>query len=291
MTKADTYLIKLLNDIKLKGYKDKNPRPHWPDGKPAHTISINHQIREYDISKGEFPISTLRPIAWKSAIKEVLWIYQDADNSLESLRNKYNIQYWNEWESKDMPNTIGARYGEVVRRYDLMNKLLNGLKNDPYSRRHIIDLWQYKELEETDGLSPCAFLTVWNVQNKDGVEYLDLTLFQRSGDSIAASCSGVNETQYVALLMMVARHCGYTPGMFVHHVVNEQVYDRHVVQAEELIKRAEQRRNEEKVNGPQIEPKLILNPDKTDFYSFTIDDFVLENYNPMKPQLKFEIAI
>ena len=285
------YLIKLLNDIKFNGYKDKNPRPHWPDGTPAHTISINHQVRVYDISKGEFPICTLRPIAWKSAIKEIFWIYQDASSDLNLLRDKYGINYWNEWESKDMPNTIGARYGEVVRRYDLMNKLLNGLKQDPYGRRHIIDLWQYKELEETDGLSPCAFLTVWNVRNQDDVEYLDLTLFQRSGDSIAASCSGVNETQYTALLMMVARHCGYKPGKFTHFVANEQVYDRHIVQAEELIARAEQRRDEEKVHGEQLEPKLVLNTDKTDFYSFIIDDFTLENYDPIKPQLKFEIAI
>lgn len=291
MTKADKYLIKLLCDIKTHGFKDENPRPHWPDGTPAHTLSVNHQVREYDISKGEFPICTLRPIAWKSAIKEIFWIYQDADNRLDTLRNKYGIQYWNEWESKDMPGTIGARYGEVVRRYDLMNKLLDGLKNNPYGRRHIIDLYQYKELEETDGLSPCAFLTIWNVRNQDGITYLDLSLIQRSGDSIAASCSGVNETQYTALLMMVARHCGYLPGKLVHYVANEQVYDRHIVQAEELIARAEQRRDEEKTNGEKPEPKLVLNPDKTDFYSFTIDDFALENYDPIKPQLKFEIAI
>jgi thymidylate synthase len=154
MTKADLYMKESIEKIINEGYLDVNPRPHYKDGTPAHTISVNHVMRTYDLSKGEFPITTLRPIAWKSAIKEVLWIYQDQSNDLNLLRDKYNVNYWNAWESKDMPNTIGARYGEVVRRYNLMNNLLDELKNDPYGRRHIIDLYQYKELSETDGLYP-----------------------------------------------------------------------------------------------------------------------------------------
>lgn len=281
-TEADYYLYTNINMIEQGGFEDINPRPKYADGAPAHTKSINHQYRSYDLSTGDFPITTLRPIAWKTAIKEILWIYQDASNSLDLLHNKYNVFYWDEWPSKDMPGTIGARYGEVVRRYDLMNNLLNDIQKDPYGRRHIIDLWQYKELNETDGLCPCAFLTNWNVRG----EYLDMLLFQRSGDMLMASGAGnVNEVQYAALLMMVARHCGYKPGRFTHVIANEQIYNKHWEAANELRNRFET------VSPENGSVKMILNPEKTNFYDFTIDDFQLENYNPIKPQLNLEIAI
>ena len=154
------------------------------------------------------------------------------------------------------------------------------------------DLWQYKELRETDGLAPCAFLTVWNVRNDgNGNEYLDLTLFQRSGDSLAASCAGVNECQYAALLMMVAKHCGYNIGTLCHHVVNEQIYDRHVDQAKELIRRYEEKEHAEMHGKKHVNPNLILDTDKTNFYEFTIDDFKLVDYEPMKPQLPLDLGI
>lgn len=281
-TEADYYLYTNINMIEQGGFEDINPRPKYADGTPAHTKSINHQYRSYDLSTGDFPITTLRPIAWKTAIKEILWIYQDASNNLDLLHNKYNVFYWDEWPSKDMPGTIGARYGEVVRRYDLMNNLLNDIQKDPYGRRHIIDLWQYKELNETDGLYPCAFLTNWNVRG----EYLDMLLFQRSGDMLMASGAGnVNEVQYAALLMMVARHCGYKPGRFTHIIANEQIYDKHWKAANELRNRFET------VSPENGSVKMTLNPEKTNFYDFTVDDFQLENYNPVKPQLNLEIAI
>lgn len=290
MTKADFYMKEAIEKILGNGYMDVNPRPHYADGTPAHTLSINHVMRTYDLSKGEFPITSLRPIAWKSAIKEILWIYQDQSNDLNLLREKYNVNYWNEWESKDMPNTIGARYGEVVRRYDLMNRLLNEIKNNPYGRRHIIDLYQYQELNETDGLYPCAFLTIWNVRKgEDDKEYLDMCLIQRSGDLLAASCSGVNETQYAALMMMVARHCEYEVGVFSHLVCNEQIYSRHEEPAKEMLNRYFILKENHNANTKT--PKLILNPDKTNFYDFTIDDFIMENYEPIKPQIKFELGI
>ena len=288
MNKADIYMKEAIEKILTEGYLDVNPRPKYADGSPAHTLSINHVMRTYDLSKGEFPITSLRPIAWKSAIKEILWIYQDQSNDLNLLRNKYNVHYWNEWESKDMPNTIGARYGYIVKKYDLMNKLLDGLIKDPYGRRHIIDLYQYQELEETDGLHPCAFLTIWNVRKgEDGKEYLDMSLIQRSGDLLAASCSGVNETQYATLMMMVARHCNYEVGVFSHLVCNEQIYDRHEEQAKEMLNRY----LTFKSNPNAKTPKLILNPDKTNFYDFTIDDFTMEDYKPMKPNIRFELGI
>lgn len=288
MTKADMYMKETIERILYQGYLDVNPRPKYKDGTPAHTLSINHVMRTYDLSKGEFPITRLRPIAWKSAIKEILWIYQEQSNELDLLREKYNVRYWDEWESKDMPNTIGARYGEVVRRYGLMDKLLYELRHDPYGRRHIIDLYQYKELSETDGLYPCAFLTIWNVRNDgNGKEYLDMCLIQRSGDLLAASCSGVNEVQYSALLMMVARHCGYEAGVFTHFVANEQIYDRHKEQAKEMVERYKLLKDK----GYDYVPRMTLNPNKNDFYEFTIDDFTLEHYEPMKPNLKLELGI
>lgn len=292
MNKADKYTKELIENILENGYLDKNPRPYYPDGEPAHTISVNHIFRQYDLSKGEFPITSLRPIAWKSAIKEILWIYQDQSNDLNLLRDKYNVKYWNEWESKDIPNTIGKRYGYIVKKYKLIDKLLDGLINDPYGRRHIIDLYQYQELEETDGLYPCAFLTDWKVRmGKDRKEYLDVCLVQRSGDMLAASCAGVNETQYAALMIMVARHCGYEVGMFSHIVMNEQIYSRHVEHVNTLLERYKELEQAEFYGKYIKQPKLVLNSDKTDFYSFTIDDFTLENYEPIKPQLRFELGI
>lgn len=295
MNKADAYLIKQISTIIKNGCTDKNPRPKYEDGTPAHTLSINGNFRRYNIYAGEFPITSLRPIAWKSAIKEILWIYQDQSNDLNVLRDKYNTHYWDLWESKDVPNTIGARYGEVVRRYKLIDNLLKSLIEDPYNRRHVIDLYQYKELNETDGLYPCAFCTIWNVRNDEsesGKKFLDLTLIQRSGDLITASCSGVNEIQYTALLMMIARHCGYEPGMLYHYVANEQIYDRHYDAAIEILKRyRNESQNVYKEENYPKSPVLKLNEDKKDFYSFTIDDFTLENYEPMKPQLKLDLGI
>ena len=291
MNKADKYIVELIEDILANGYKDENPRPDYPDGSPAYTYSLNGRFRKYDLSKHEFPITTLRPIAWKSAIKEILWIYQDQSNDLNMLREKYGVNYWNEWESKQIPNTIGIRYGEIVRRHDLMDKLLDGLIHDPFGRRHIIDLYQYSDMSESDGLNPCAFCTIWNVRKEDDKLYLDLSLIQRSGDLMAASCSGVNEVQYAALLMMVARHCGYNFGCLYHYVANEQIYDRHFEQANEMLRRYRKKDLREYEHGESSNPFMILNPLKDDFYSFTIDDFELIDYHPMQPQLKLELGI
>lgn len=292
MTKADNYIGELIVDIINKGYLDENPRPKYSDGTPAHTLSVNGRFREYDISNNEFPITTLRPIAWKSAIKEILWIYQDQSNDLSLLRDKYNVRYWDQWESESIPKTIGVRYGEIVRRHNLMDKLLDGLINNPFGRRHIIDLYQYSDMKESDGLNPCAFCTIWNVRKgKDKNLYLDLSLIQRSGDLIAASCSGVNEIQYTALLMMVARHCGYKPGKLFHYVANEQIYSKQSEAASELLSRWKSKHKAQDTSFILSAPILTLNPDKRDFYSFTIDDFEMQNYEPMQPQLRFELGV
>ena len=277
---ADEYLKSDIKNILNKGQKDENPRPKYEDGTPAYTYFVTHNVRTYDLSKGEFPITTLRPIAWKSAIKEILWIYQDASNSLDTLKNKYSISWWNSWESKNIPGTIGNRYGHTVARYDLMNKrVLEDIKKDPYGRYHIMNLWQEDELQSSDGLKPCAYETIWTVRGN----YLDMFLNQRSGDMLVASGAGnVNEVQYAALLMMVARDTGYESGKFTHMVVNEQIYDRHIENAKELLNRQ---------SDISKVPVMKLNKDKTNFYDFTIDDFELIDYEPVKPNLKFELGV
>ena len=293
MTRTDLRLIQDIRKILITGFKDENPRPHYKDGTPAHTLSVNHVVRTYNLEK-EFPICTLRPIAWKSGVKEILWIYQDQSNSLDVLRNKYSIHYWDEWESKDVPDTIGQRYGATVGKYNLIDRLISGIKTNPYGRRHIMSLWQEEDFNETDGLLPCAFLTNWNVRG----EYLDMLLYQRSGDMLTASgAGGINEVQYAALQMMIARATGYKAGKFTHIVCNEQIYDRHFEAANELILRAEnQRKNKNDVLSEKDfydfeNPKMIFIPISDNFYDFTIYNFELNNYNPIKPQLKLELGI
>lgn len=286
MTIADLYMIKGIISILEDGYKDINPRPHYADGTPAHTYSINHVTRKYDLSKGEFPVCTLRPIAWKTGIREIFTIYQNPTNVLSEMAER-GVTWWDEWDIGD--GTIGQRYGATVKRYDLVNKLIEDIKKDPYGRRKIMSLWQETDLRETAGLAPCAFLTMWNVR----ADYLDMCLIQRSGDMLTASgAGGINELQYAALLMMIARHCGYKPGVFTHFVANEQIYDRHIDAAIKMQKRFEQLRAMEEVKGIKTkQPKLILNPEKTNFFEMTIEDFIMENYEPMKPQLKLELGI
>ena len=290
MTKADKYMDRDIHHIIQDGYKDENPRPHYADGTPAHTFSVNHVIRTYDLSAGEFPICTLRPIAWKTGIKEIFTIYQKPTNNLEQMHDM-GVNWWDDWDIGD--GTIGQRYGATVSRYDLINNLIKDIQKDPYGRRKVVSLWQETDLHETAGLAPCAFLTIWNVRGK----YLDMAMIQRSGDMLTASgAGGINEIQYAALLMMIARHTGYEPGIFTHFVANEQIYDRHMDAANEMLKRykeLEQKESDETLveNYWDIYPRLIINDNKTNFYDFTIDDFFMVNYNPIKPQLKLELGI
>lgn len=267
-----------LRNILIKGTSDENAnvRPVYEDGTPAHTMFVTQASETFNISNGEFPLTSLRRIPWKSSIKEILWIYQDQSNELGLLKEKYNIHWWDSWDIGN--RTIGQRYGAVVKRHKMIDNLLKGLIENPYGRRHIMDLWQYDDLNSTDGLNPCAFMTLWSV--RDG--YLDTTLIQRSSDICVAN--HINKIQYVALQMMVARHCGLKPGKFTHFVQNLHIYDRHIEQANELIHRQE--------IAPELPmPKLVLNTQKENFYEFTIDDFKVEDYEPLNPQLKFELGI
>ncbi len=278
MTKADSLFKALCKRILEEGNNTmgEKVRPKYADGTPSHTYFVNQVFEEFDLEKGEFPILTLRQMAWKSAIKEIFWIYQDQSNDLDLLADKYDIRWWDEWEVENS-RSIGQRYGATVKRYDLMNRLLEGLQKQPYGRRHIINLYQYADFAESAGLYPCAMETHWSVRGG----CLDMTLIQRSSDVPVANA--INKIQYVALQMMVARHTGLALGKFCHFVQNAHIYDRHVAAVKEMLGRPGQEGAEHL--------RLVLDTDKTNFYDFRIEDFKLEGYAPNTPNFKFELAI
>ena len=162
-TAGDFYTKEIFKGILRDGCLDINPRPIWEDGSKAHTLSYNHGMCSYDLTKGESPLLTLRPIAVKSSIGELLWIYQDASNDLNLLRDKYNVTWWDEWDIGN--RTIGSVYGETVRSHQLVERILDGMKKDPDGRRHIISLWQEEDFEKPHGLKPCAFMTQFNIRH------------------------------------------------------------------------------------------------------------------------------
>lgn len=276
MNKADKYYIQNLSKIMSEGSWDENPRPKYSDGTPAHSRFITQVFEEYDISKGEFPITTLRNTAIKTGIKEILWIYQKQSSSLEVAR-EMGINWWDEWDIGD--GSIGQRYGRTINKYQLMNKLLVGLIDDPFGRRHIINMYQYSDLQETPGLYPCAYETIWSVRKEGEDKVLDMTLIQRSSDYLMANA--INKGQYLALQMMVAGHCGYKVGKFCHLVQNLHIYDRHFDYVSELLK------NE----TTNINPNFKLNGNKN-FYDYTLEDFEFFDFDKVK-QLsgKLELAI
>lgn len=342
MNKADTYCKEIMKEILEDGCLDQNPRPHYEDKviindnlitdlngneiilkdnqwienrgeenilcTPAHTLSLNHKMCSYDLSKGEFPIITLRPIAVKNAIAELLWIYLYQSNDLvifDDLIGKPSTKdengnwvinnWWKDWAIRDKCGNyilneaghphIGTCYGETVRRHNLMNSLLDGIKADPDGRRHIINMWQVEDYKEPHGLKPCAYQTVWNVRHgKDGINYLDMCLFQRSSDYATAGC--INQVQYAIFLVLIAKHLGYTPGKFTWMVDNVQIYDRHVEQCKEML-------NRESID---CEVKVEINPEKENFFDLTISDIKIVGYpreeiKIKNPQLKFPLGI
>jgi thymidylate synthase len=275
MIKADHYFKNNLNTILVDGYIDENPRPRYKDGTVAHSKYITQVYEKYNIELGEFPITTLRNTAIKTGIKEIFWIYQCQDVSLATAR-EMGINWWDEWDIGD--GTIGQRYGATVRKWDLMNTLLDGLKKDPFSRRHIMNLYQYSDLSATSGLYPCAYETLWSVRKYRSVNYLDLTLVQRSSDYIMANM--INKIQYVALQMMVAGHLGYTAGKFSHFVQNLHIYDRHVNAADEILNRI----------PLGVQPRIELRGNKN-FYEYSLDDFIIVDNVGAKLESPLEIAV
>lgn len=278
MNRADLLTKGFIKEVLEEGCWDEDPRTRYKsDGAIAHSKFITQVFEKYDLSKGDLPITELREIFIEKSINEILWIYQDQSSDLSVLRDKYGIYWWNSWDIGD--GTIGQRYGSTVRRYDLVNNLLNGIKNGPFGRRHIINLWQEKDFKDTQGLPPCAFQTMWSVRRVNGDLYLDMTLVQRSSDYLVSG--HINMMQYVALQMMVAHECKMKVGKFARLTQNLHIYDRHIEHAHEMLKR----------ETPGNMPKLILKAEGKSFYEITAEDFELQNYTPVSPQLTFDIGV
>ncbi|MGT2865642.1 thymidylate synthase [Streptococcus fryi] len=279
MTKADHIFKENIRKIMEEGVWSEQARPKYKNGQTANSKYITGAFAEYDLAKGEFPITTLRPIPIKSAIKEIFWIYQDQTSDLSVLQDKYGVNYWNDWEV-DRSGTIGQRYGAVVNKHDIITKILKQLDDNPWNRRNVISLWDYEAFEKSGGLLPCAFQTMFDVRRVDGEIYLDATLTQRSNDMLVAH--HINAMQYVALQMMIAKHFGWKLGKFFYFINNLHIYDNQFEQAEELLRR----------EPSESQPRLLLNvPDKTNFFDIRPEDFELVDYNPVKPQLTFDLAI
>ena len=240
-------------------------RPHWPDGTPAYTIKQFGVVHRYDLRK-EFPAITLRKIGLKSAWDEILWIYQKKSNNIKDL----GPHIWDSWA--DETGSIGTCYGYVIgdkfiykgEEIDQMDYVLKQLKENPYSRRIMTNMYQYKYLH-SGGLDPCCYSMTYNVTKEGDQLVLNAVLNQRSQDMLAAN--GWNVAQYAILLMAVAQVNGMVAGELVHVIADCHIYDRHVPMIQELITREE-----------HPAPKVWLNPDVKNFYDFKVDDLHVEDY-------------
>jgi len=252
MSQYDHQYLKIAENILQNGYYAQN-RTGMP------TYKLPHQSMQFNLAE-EFPILTTKFVAFKTAVKELLWIFKDQSNSVDLLKSQ-NVKIWDEWAMED--GTIGTSYGYIVKKFNQIDTLLTQLKTDPQSRRMMINLWQIPYLN-TGALHPCCFLTMWDVS--DG--RLNCMLVQRSGDWGL----GVpfNTTQYAVLTHILAQVSGLQPGLLTHVINNAHIYENQV----EPIKKQLQ-------NLPKAHPAptLWLNPNKTNFYNFTPEDIKLENYN------------
>lgn len=289
MNYVDKKYLDLADEIINHGYseedvKNADVRPRWKDGSKASAIYLPQAVVRYP--EGTTPLLSLRKIAWKTAIKEILWIYQDKSNDVNLLKEKYHVNYWDSWTNEE--GNLGTAYGYQINKKirserdgsitNQIDRLIDGIKNKPLDRRHFTTLLSMEDLADMT-LVPCAFMTMWTVRE----DKLDLTLIQRSGDFLAAAApGGINAFQYYALLVMVAKVTGYKPGNMVHFVQNLHIYNRHVEIAKEVCMKYDE-------NRPM--PRLKIKDHVDDFYKITIDDFILEDYEPDTTEYEIEIAI
>ena len=276
MSYADRVFIDMCRDILENGTSTEGEkvRPVWEDGTPAYTIKRFGVVNRYDLSK-EFPALTLRRTAIKSCVDELLWIWQKKSNNVHELKS----HIWDSWA--DESGSIGKAYGYqmgVKHQYkegmmDQVDRVLYDLKNNPYSRRIMTNLYVHQDLHEMH-LYPCAYSMTFNVTKEKDSDVLTLNgiLNQRSQDVLTAN--NWNVCQYAVLIHMLAQVCGMKAGEFVHVIADAHIYDRHIPMVEELISRE-----------PLPAPVFRLNPDIKDFYDFTTDDVQLENYET-HPQIR-----
>lgn len=276
MSKADEIFIKMCRDILDNGTDTKGElvRPHWEDGTPAYTIKKFGVVNRYDLRE-EFPAITLRKTGIKSAADEILWIYQRKSNNIKDLQP----HIWDEWADEN--GSIGTAYGYVIgekftykgEQIDQMDYVLKQLKENPYSRRILTNMYQYHDLA-TGHLDPCCYSVTYNVTKEEGQDklILNMVLNQRSQDVLAAN--NWNVAQYAVLLMMVAQVNDMIAGELIHVIADAHIYDKHVPIIEELISRP-----------TYPAPKVRLNPDIHNFYDFTMQDVIVEDYTT-GPQIK-----
>ncbi len=276
MSYADKVFIETCKDILNNGIydTDREVRPRWDDGTPAHTVKKFGVVNRYDLSK-EFPILTLRKTFLKSAVDELLWIWQKKSNNIHDLGS----HVWDSWADEN--GSIGKAYGyqlSVKHHYpegdmDQVDKVLYDLKHNPASRRIMTNIYNHADLSEM-ALYPCAYSMTFNVTGNK----LNAILNQRSQDMLAANIWNV--AQYSALVCMIAQVTGFEPGEFVHVIADAHIYDRHIPIIEELIKKE-----------PYDAPTVILDKSVTDFYDFTKDSFTVENYKYHEFTAKIPVAV
>ena len=270
MSYADKVFINMCQDIIDNGFSSEGQevRPVWKDGTPAHTIKKFGVVNRYDLQK-EFPVLTLRHTAIKSAVDELLWIWQKKSNKVKDLSS----HIWDEWADKK--GTIGKAYGyQLGIKYKFKQGIMNQvdnvlwqLRNQPYSRRILTNIFNFQDLHEME-LEPCAYSMTFNVTE----DKLNGILNQRSQDVLMAN--NWNVVQYSVLIHMFAQVSELKAGELVHVIADAHIYDRHIPIVKEMIKR------------PVFSaPKFKLNSDITNFYDFTTDDILIENYKK-NPQIK-----
>lgn len=263
MSYADEVFINMCKDIIDNGFSSEGTkvRPVWADGSMAHTVKRFGVVNRYDLSK-EFPIMTLRPTPFKNAIDEILWIWQKKSNNVNDLNSKI----WDAWADEE--GSIGKAYGYqlgVKHKYseglfDQVDRVIYDLKNNPYSRRIMTNIYVHQDLSEMN-LYPCAYSMTFNVTGNK----LNAVLNQRSNDVLVAN--NWNVVQYAVLVHMLAMVSGFEAGELVHVIADAHIYDRHIPLVKELIQRE---------SHPA--PKFRIKRQVTDFYDFTVDDFELVGY-------------
>ena len=282
MSMADEIFISMCKDILENGTdtRGEKVRPHWDDGTPAYTIKRFCVVNRYDLGK-EFPAMTLRRTALKSAMDELLWIWQKKSNNIKDLKSRI----WDAWADPD--GSIGKAYGYqigVKSRYkegmfDQTDRVLYDLKNNPFSRRILTTIYNHHDLSEMN-LYPCAWSMTFNVTQEPGEDRLTLNavLNQRSQDVLVAN--NWNVCQYAILLMMFAQVSNMIPGELVHVIADAHIYDRHVEIIKELIERP-----------TYPAPKVWLNPEVKDFYEFTTDDLIVKDYKHGPQIMNIPVAV
>jgi thymidylate synthase len=263
MSNYDKQYLTIAENILRYGYYDQNRTG-------IATYKLPHQIMRFDL-RDEFPIITTKKLAFKTSIKELLWIFKDQSNDVADL-HKENVHIWDEWMMQD--GTIGTAYGWVVNKYNQIDNLLETLVKRPQDRRMMINLWQIPYLE-TGALHPCCFLTMWDVTDN----LLNCMLIQRSGDWGLGI--PFNTTQYAVLVHMIARVTGLKPGLLTHVINNAHIYENQVEAMRILISRKD-------ADFPA--PTLQLNNSILNFYDFTVNDVELFGYKSHAP-IKIDVAV